>query len=460
MSLTERFAAGKAMRAQVPRASHSEFTPPPGRDPLALLQRQEELRVPELVPVRHARMLVSPFAYYRGAALPMAADLAATPTSGIIVQAVGDAHLSNFGIFGTPERNLVFDINDFDETLPGPWEWDVKRLAASLEVAGRENGYSRKDRRMIALSCVASYRESMHQFASMGNLDVWYAQPSAQDLRKELDPHLSKRQRSVVRSAIAKAQTRDSMQALRKLTHMIDGERHIISDPPLIVPLTELLPEALERVGFEAQVGQLIGKYRRSLPVERRVLLERYSFVEMARKVVGVGSVGTRCWIVLFTGRDDNDPLLLQVKQAPPSALEDFAGPPTQNNQGHRVVSGQRILQAAGDAFLGWLRAPTLDGGSEDFYVRQLRDWKYSFDIETMQPSGLLHYGRTCAWMLARGHARSGDRFAIAGYLGTSATFDRAVAEFAVAYADQNEHDHAALGEAVANGAMSTTQIG
>jgi len=460
LTAAERAETGKRLRAAVPREAHGEFSPPPGRDPVGLLLSQEQSRVPELVSVRHGRMLVSPFSYYRGAALPMAADLAGTLATGILVQACGDAHLSNFGLFGTPERNLVFDINDFDETLPGPWEWDVKRLAASLEVAGRENGYSREDRRMITRRCAARYRAAMREFAAMSNLEVWYAQPSADELRTRLKPLLSKRQKKVMARAVTKAQTRDSMQAVGKLTQLVDGRPRIIADPPLIVPQASLLPEDLEQAGFEAQLGQLIGKYRRSLPAERRILLEQYTYVDMARKVVGVGSVGTRCWIVLFTGRDQDDPLLLQVKEAPPSALSEFAGPAAQNNQGHRVVTGQRILQAAGDIFLGWLRAPGLDGGTYDFYVRQLRDWKYSFTIETMAPDDLLYYGQVCAWTLARGHARSGDRIAIAAYLGGSAAFDEAISEFASAYADQNECDYASLGEAVSAGRVTAAQVG
>ena len=460
LSADERAKTGRRLRTAVPREAHAEFSPPPDRpDPVALLERQAQSRVRELVPVRHGRMLVSPFSYYRGAALPMAADLAGTPTTGIIVQACGDAHLSNFGLFGTPERNLVFDINDFDETQPGPWEWDVKRLAASLEVAGRENGYSRKERRMIVRGCAARYREAMREFAGMKNLDVWYIHPSADDLRVRLAPLLSRRQKAVVAKAVTKAQARDSMQAVGKLSRMVNGEPRIIPDPPLIVPLSELLPEELERAGFEAQLDQLIGKYRRSLPAQRRILMEQYSYVDMARKVVGVGSVGTRCWIVLFTGRDQADPLLLQVKEAQQSVLTEYAGPAAQNNQGHRVVVGQRILQAASDIFLGWLRAPGLDGGSYDFYVRQLRDWKYSFAIETMVPDGLLYYGQTCAWTLARGHARSGDRVAIAAYLGGSAAFDEAIAEFAGAYADQNERDYAAMGEAVSTGKIVAARV-
>jgi uncharacterized protein (DUF2252 family) len=460
LTAAERAATGKLLRSSVPRESHAEFTPPPGRDPVGLLLSQTESRVPELVPVRHGRMLVSPFTYYRGAALPMAADLAGTPTTGLIVQACGDAHLSNFGLFGTPERNLVFDINDFDETLPGPWEWDVKRLAASLEVAGRENGYSPKDRRMITRGCAARYRAAMREFAAMKNLDMWYDQPSAEDMRARLKPLLSQRQKKVVAKAVTKAHTRDSMQATGKLTQLVNGQPRIIPDAPLIVPLAELLPEDLERAGFETQLDQLIGKYRRSLPTERRILLEKYTYVDMARKVVGVGSVGTRCWIVLFTGRDETDSLLLQVKEAPPSALSEFAGPAAQNNQGHRVVTGQRILQAAGDIFLGWLRVPGLDGGSHDFYVRQLRDWKYSFVIETMAPDGLLYYGQVCAWTLARGHARSGDRVAIAAYLGNSAAFDEALSEFASAYADQNERDYSGLREAVSAGRVTADPAG
>jgi hypothetical protein len=443
----------------VPRERHAEFEPGP-QDPVSLLEEQARSRVRELVPVRYARMLVSPFSYYRGAALPMAGDLAGTPVTGIVVQACGDAHLANFGLFGTPERNLVFDVNDFDETAPGPWEWDVKRLAASLEVAGRENGYSRKQRRMIVRGCVSRYRKAMREFAAMGTLDAWYVQPDARDLARQLGPLLSTRQKKVVTRAVAKAQTRDSMQAVGKLTRTVAGRPRIIPDPPLIVPLSELLPEELERTGFEDQLDRLIARYRRSLPAQRRILLEQYAYADMARKVVGVGSVGTRCWIVLFTGRDENDPLVLQVKEAQPSVLAEFAGPARQSNQGHRVVTGQRILQATGDIFLGWLRAPGLDGVSYDFYVRQLRDWKFSFATETMAPSGLLHYGQTCAWTLARGHARSGDRIAIAAYLGGSAAFDNAVTSFAASYADHNERCHAALGQAVADGRITAARIG
>ncbi len=460
LNAAERAQTGRQLRAAVPREAHAEFRPRPDRpDPVVLLEQQAQSRVRELVSVRYGRMLVSPFSYYRGAALPMAADLAGTPATGIIVQACGDAHLSNFGLFGTPERNLVFDINDFDETLPGPWEWDIKRLAASLEVAGRENGYSRRERRMIVRGCAARYREAMRDFAAMKNLDVWYVHPSAEDLRIRLEPLLSRRQKKVVAKAVAKAQTRDSMQAVGKLTRMVNGQPRIIPDPPLIVPLAELLPDELERAGFEAQLGQLIGKYRRSLPAQRRILLEQYTYMDMARKVVGVGSVGTRCWIVLFTGRDETDPLLLQVKEAQQSVLSEYAGPAAQNNQGHRVVVGQRVLQAASDIFLGWLRSTGLDGGNYDFYVRQLRDWKYSFATETMAPDGMLYYGQTCAWTLARGHARSGDRIAIAAYLGGSPAFDAAITEFASVYADQNERDYANLGKAVSAGKISAARV-
>ena len=458
LTAAQRAEAGRRLRVQVPRERQAEFSPPPGRpDPVALLARQAEPRVPELVPVRYGRMLVSPFSYYRGAALPMASDLAGTPATGIIVQACGDAHLSNFGLFGTPERNLIFDINDFDETLPGPWEWDIKRLAASLEVAARENGYSRKNRRMIVLGCAARYRTAMREFAQRGNLEVWYTQPTAGQLRDELK--LTMRQRKIVAKGIAKAQTKDSMQAVAKLTRMVNGQPRIIPDPPLVVPLAQLLTDELERAGFEAQLGQLITAYRRSLPAQRRILLEQYDYADMARKVVGVGSVGTRCWIVLLTGRDPDDPLFLQVKEAESSVLSEFAGPAAHHNQGRRVVVGQRILQASADIFLGWLRAPGLDGGTYDFYVRQLRDWKYSYTIETMAPRGMMLYGQTCAWTLARGHARSGDRIAIGSYLGAGPAFDNAIVEFAAAYADQNERDYAALGQAVATGRITAARV-
>jgi uncharacterized protein (DUF2252 family) len=459
LTTAERAARGKAARAQVPRASHAMFDPPSDRpDPIALLEEQAKSRVPDLVPVRWGRMLVSPFTFYRGAALPMASDLASTPVSGLPVQACGDAHLSNFGLFGSAERRLVFDVNDFDETLPGPWEWDVKRLAASLEVAARGNGFSGKQRREIVLAAVGQYRQAMRSFAGLTNLDIWYAHLDMNELRAQFDSQLQPRQRKYLDKGLAKARTRDSMQEVAKLTRMVDGRPRIISDPPLLVPIDELMTTDIDRASIEEFLTAMIAKYRRTLETDRRYLLEQYQYVDMARKVVGVGSVGTRCWIVLMLGRDDSDPLFLQVKEADASVLSRFVGASKYANQGQRVVAGQRLMQASSDIFLGWQHAAadaTLDEQPRDFYIRQLRDWKFSVEIENLVPSGLRIYGAICGWTLARAHARSGDRIAIAAYLGGSDVFDRAIAEFAAAYADQNERDYEALVNAVASGRIT-----
>ncbi len=456
----ERSARGKTARAEVPRASHAEFDPGPDRpDPVALLEEQGKTRLPELVPVRYGRMMVSPFTYYRGAALPMASDLATTPASGLAVQACGDAHLSNFGIFGSAERRLVFDVNDFDETLPGPWEWDVKRLAASLEVAARENGFADKERREIVTATVASYRQAMRNFAGMTNLDVWYAHADLDQLRAEFDSELKARQRKALDKGLAKARTRDSMQEVAKLTRMVDGQPRIISDPPLLVPADQLIPSDVDRAAFLKWITDLMGKYRRTLETDRRYLLEQYDYCDMARKVVGVGSVGTRCWIVLMLGRDESDPLFLQVKEAEASVLSRFLGASKYANQGQRVVAGQRLMQASSDIFLGWQHvADGMDGQEHDYYVRQLRDWKFSLDIATLVPRGMRMYGEICGWTLARAHARSGDRIAIGSYLGNSDVFDKAIAQFAAAYADQNEKDHQALVHAVKSGRLTAEQ--
>jgi uncharacterized protein (DUF2252 family) len=450
-------AKGKAARTAAPRSSHAAFHPGADRpDPVALLEEQAKTRVPELVPVRWGRMLVSPFTYYRGAALPMASDLARTPISGLAVQACGDAHLSNFGIFGSPERRLVFDVNDFDETLPGPWEWDVKRLAASLEVAGRDNGFTGKQRRDIVLAAVARYRLAMRTFAGMTHLEVWYTRADVEQARAELDAQLTARQRKTFDKGVAQARTRDSMQAVAKLTRVVDGRPRIRSDPPLLVPAAELIPDDADRGAFVAQLTGLIAGYRRTLETDRRYLLEQFEFCDMARKVVGVGSVGTRCWVVLMLGRDSGDPLFLQVKEAERSVLSRFVGASKHANQGQRVVAGQRLMQASSDIFLGWQRTEAgLDGRARDFYVRQLRDWKFSLDIPSMRPAGMRGYGELCGWTLARAHARSGDRIAIASYLGGSDVFDKAIAQFAVAYADQNERDYQALQDAAATGRIT-----
>ncbi len=450
----DRAARGKAARAAVPRESQETFDPGPGRaDPVALLERQARSRVPELVPIRYGRMLVSPFAYFRGAALPMASDLAATPCTGLIVQACGDAHLSNFGIFASPERKFLFDVNDFDETLPAPWEWDVKRLAASLEVAARGNGFSRRQRTKIVTSCVAYYRQAIRTFARMTDLDVWYARVDLDLVEQMFLPRMAAGSRRVLHKNLAKARTRDSMQAFAKLCGVVDGRTRIVADPPLVVPVSHLSAAERDRLGLEEQVDDLLAQYRRTLNGAHRVLFQRYELADMARKVVGVGSVGTQCWIFLFTARDGVDPLLLQVKEAQPSVLAEFAGPSRYDNQGQRVVEGQWLIQPVSDIFLGWQRtAPARDGTRHDFYVRQLRDWKYSLDVNAMQPPGMLIYGELCAWTLARSHARTGDSVAIAAYLGGSGVFDQAVARFAAAYADQNERDHAALAHAAATG--------
>ena len=454
MTPAERAARGKQARAVVPRESHAVFDPPPDRpDPISLLEEQAKSRVPELVPVRWGRMMVSPFTFYRGAALPMASDLARTPVSGLAVQACGDAHLSNFGIFGSAERLLVFDVNDFDETLPGPWEWDVKRLAASLEVAARGNGFPGKDRREIVAAAVARYRQAMRTFAGMTNLEVWYASVDMDELRAQFDSQLKERQRKKLDKGLAKARTRDSMQEVAKLTRVVDGRPRIISDPPLLVPIDELLPKQEDVASFESQLLGLIAKYRRTLETDRRFLLETFQYADLARKVVGVGSVGTRCWIVLMLGRDESDPLFLQVKEAQASVLSRFVRASKYANQGQRVVAGQRLMQASSDIFLGWERTEAgLDGQQRDFYLRQLRDWKYSIPIEALVVRGMRVYGEMCGWTLARAHACSGDRIAIAAYLGGSDVFDKAITQFAAAYADQNERDHQSLVDAVEAG--------
>jgi len=409
--------------------------------------------VPELVPIRYGRMSASPFSFYRGAAYVMASDLAATPRSGIRVQLCGDAHLANFGGFASAERQLLFDLNDFDETLPGPWEWDVKRLAASVAVACRENAVKAKRRTTIVREAVGQYREAIRQFATMNALDVWYARASIADVQRLARSYARRSQARRLDEKVAKGRRKDNARALAKLAVKGDGEPLIRADPPLIVPIADLVdgPGVL-RFGLDAQM--LLDSYRRSLSADRRRLLQRYRYADLARKVVGVGSVGTRCWVILLLGRDSGDALFLQAKEAPHSALERFAGRSEFANQGQRVVEGQRLMQAASDIFLGWLREPPgiEDLKLRDLYVRQLWDSKMSFDVATMRPSDLALYARLCAWTLARAHARSGDSIAIASYLGSSEVFDRAIATFAEAYADQNERDHAALLDAIATG--------
>jgi uncharacterized protein (DUF2252 family) len=446
----ERAAVGKAQRRVVRLADHAAVVAGSDRpDPITLLDEQCAERVPELIPIRYGRMMVSPFTFYRGAARVMSADLAATGSTGLIVQLCGDAHLSNFGVFGSPERRLVFDINDFDETLPGPFEWDVKRLVASLVIAAQDRGFTRKQWRAVAQGAAARYRTAMQQLAGMRDIDVWYSRLDATDIQNELAPRLDIKRQKKLGKGFARARTRDSMQAVSKLTKTEDGRRRIIADPPLIVPLRDMVPGS-EQQDVQERFQELIGEYRRTLDSDRRVLLARYHFVDMARKVVGVGSVGTRCWIVLLTGRDEADPLFLQIKEATTSVLAEFLGRSGYANQGQRVVSGQRLMQQASDIFLGWQRTAGIDGIQRDFYFRQLRDWKGSIPVEVLLPKGLQYYGELCAWSLARAHARSGDRIAISAYLGSSDTFDRALADFGEFYAALNAQDHRALADAVA----------
>ena len=450
----ERKARGKAARNEVPRERHAEFAPEVRLDPINLLQEQAASRVPELVPIRYGRMGVSPFTFYRGAALIMAGDLASTPTSGLPTQLCGDAHLSNFGMFGSPERHLVFDINDFDETANGPWEWDVKRLAASVEIAGRDLSFTDEERRTAVLTGVREYRTAMRSFAAMSNLEVWYAHLDMDEVATEIRAQVDPKRAKLLDKALAKTRTRDSLQVFTKLTEEVEGEPRIVSQPPLIVPLEELLKED-ERDAMEESLKAVLRSYRKTLETDRRHLLEQFRFVELARKVVGVGSVGTRAWIALMLGRDNTDPLFLQIKEAEASVLERFVGRSQYANHGQRVVAGQRLMQATSDIFLGWDRITGIDGQQRDFYFRQLRDWKGSVEIDTLKPEGLAIYARLCGWTLARAHARSGDRIAIAAYLGKSAVFDEAIATFSATYADQNERDYQALQAAVESGRIA-----
>lgn len=447
----QRIETGREARRAVPIADLAECASAGDRDAVDLLAQQAATRIPQLVSVRYGRMTSSAFAFYRGAALVMADDLARTPNSGLHTQLCGDAHLSNFGIFATPERNLAFDINDFDETYPGPFEWDVKRLVASLAVAARDNGFGRKQCARITRACAAEYRETMLAQAERGNLAVWYShiEPSTElvDLRDELDTSMKKRTRKL----IEKSWHRDSVQALAKLTEVVDGERRIISAPPLIVPVEEIFAD-LDIGRIYEDLHERIRSYRATLQWDRRVLLEKFEFVQAARKVVGVGSVGTRAWIILMRGVDDDDPLFLQAKEAQPSVLSGYVDGPTFANEGERVVNGQRLMQAASDIFLGWQKGAGADGVVRDFYVRQLRDGKASAVVEAMTPTGMTLYGRLCGRVLGYAHARAGDRIAIAAYLGSDTEFDDAMAEFADAYARRSEGDYRALLEAVEQG--------
>jgi uncharacterized protein (DUF2252 family) len=459
-SVAERAERGKQARAKTPRTLHAAWDPPAGRpDPVAILEEQAKSRVPELVPIRYGRMLTSPFAFYRGSAAVMASDLATTPTSGLRAQLCGDAHLSNFGAFAAPDRRLVFDLNDFDETLPGPWEWDVKRLAASFAIGGRERGFGAKQRRSIVSGAVASYRQAMREFASMRNIDVWYARIDLESALQELEQSAPRKDVKRAKRNLAKAQTKDSLKAFARLTREVDGEPRIVSDPPLIVPIEELAGDGVSRAAIEAPIKGLIGAYRQTLSNDRRHLLDGYRYVDLARKVVGVGSVGTRAWIVLLVGRDDQDPLFLQVKEAEASVLEPFVGKSRYRNHGARVVQGQWLMQAASDILLGWLPAEGIDGKKRHFYVRQLWDWKRSAEVESFSPQAMGIYGEICGWTLARAHARSGDAIAIGSYLGSGDKFDQAIAEFSELYADQAERDYAALANAVKKGRVAAETV-
>jgi uncharacterized protein (DUF2252 family) len=416
-----------------------------------ILAAQDTTRVPELVPIRYGRMLASAFTFYRGAAAIMASDLARTPTSGLGVQLCGDAHLSNFGAFAAPDRQLVFDCNDFDETLPGPFEWDVKRLCASLAIAGRDRGFNDAQRRSAVVAAADEYRRAMREFAAMRDLDVWYARLDIREVFARWSSKMRKRGRRAVTRAIAKAERKDSLRAFAKLTHSVNGNVRIVSDPPLITPIDEFAGGR----DTEDALNGILHAYRDTLDGSHRRLAERYSYVHAARKVVGVGSVGTRAWIILLLGRDADDPLFLQAKEAEASVLEPYAGSSRFKHHGRRVVEGQRLMQAASDIFLGWVSASGIDGQRRDFYVRQLWDRKGSTDVALLDPPELATYGRMCGWTLARAHARSGNRIAIAAYLGKASVFDDALADFAECYADQNERDYEATVGAVSDGRLA-----
>ena len=449
---TERTARGRAARQETPRSSHAVWEPWPERpDPLDVLEEQAANRMADLVPIRYGRMSASAFAFFRGSAAIMASDLAATPRSGLKAQVCGDAHLVNFGIFAAPDRTLVFDINDFDETLPGPWEWDLKRLAASVEVAMRDRGFDATARRGAVLAGVRSYREAMAEFAQLKNLDLWYARFDAQKLLAIAKTQVSAKDTRLLAKSLRKAESKNNLRALEKLTVMVDGEPRIVSRPPLVVPASELL-NAEELGRFTDTIHSFLRNYIASLPDDRRHLIEQYEFKQIARKVVGVGSVGMRSWIVLTLGRDAADPLFLQLKQAEASVLERFVGRSRYRNHGRRVVEGQRFMQAASDTLLGWYRVLAFDGLWHDFYVRQLWDGKSSLDPALIPVEGFGPYAAACSYVLARAHARSGDRIAIAGYLGTGEVFDNAIADFASLYADQNERDFETLTAAIKSG--------
>jgi uncharacterized protein (DUF2252 family) len=448
----EREAVGKAARAKTPRSRHAFWEARTDRpDPVDTLERQDATRVPELVPIRHGRMLASAFSFYRGGAAIMAADLAATPSSELRVQLCGDAHLSNFGGFAAPDRQLIFDINDFDETHPGPFEWDLKRLIASFSIAARELGFKASEGRSAAGAAAREYREEMRRLASMRTIDVWYERLNVQAL-EQYRSQVSHSQAKNFDKTVAKAERKNSLRAFDRLTKSENGEIRIVSDPPLIVPIDQFL--GVDPAVVEQRLMEVFAAYKRTLDRNVRHLIDGYRYVDAAHKVVGVGSVGTRAWILLLLGRDSQDPLFLQAKEAQSSVLEPYTGASQFKQQGRRVVEGQRLTQAASDIFLGWVTSEGPDGKDRDFYVRQLWDGKGSAQVETMTPKTMALYARLCGWTLARAHARSGDRIAIAAYLGKGDVFDRAIGDFAEAYADQNERDYKEFASAVKGGRL------
>ncbi|MGW5239509.1 DUF2252 domain-containing protein [Monashia sp. NPDC004114] len=475
LSVDERRALGKEARERAPLEDHAGWRPPAGRpDPVALLEAQNTTREPDLVPVRHGRMMASAFTFYRGSAAIMASDLATTPTAGLRVQLCGDAHLSNFGVYASPERQLLFDLNDFDETLPGPFEFDVKRLAASFAIACRNNGFSPVDVRDVCLIVGQSYRTAMAEFAGQDTLDVWYSRLSEDDLRRGmadarralLDTTKAKGESGDFKvtgasikqgeATLRKARSRTNLQALSKLTEVVDGRQRIVSQPPVLIPMRELEKYYdLDFADIEDVIRQFFERYRATLSLSRRQLLNRYTIVDVARKVVGVGSVGTRAFVALLEGRDERDPLFLQVKEATRSVLEAHLPRSQFADAGERVVQGQQLLQSASDIFLGWSAGIETD---RFYYWRQLRDMKGSASVETMIPAGMGYYARICGWTLARAHARSGDPVAIAAYLGSKRRFDKALAEFAEEYADQNDRDYAAFLHAISSGRIEARQ--
>lgn len=458
-SPSARKALGKDARAAAPRSSHGEWHPVADRpDPVQVLLDQAVGRVPELLPLRYGRMLVSPFSFFRGAAAIMAGDLAGTPSSGLSVQLCGDAHLSNFGTFSSPERELVFDISDFDETLPGPWEWDVKRLAASVAIAGRDREFKGGEIASAVLQTVAAYREAMSSFARQGNLDVWYAQLDVDEISRLFSEGVDVKRMKTLERELEKARLNTSVKALGKLTETVDGRVRFLHKPPLLVP-AEDLPSESNRDDAERHLRRLLGAYRDTLPANRRALLDGYRYVGVARKVVGVGSVGMRVWVILLYGRDARDPLLLQAKEATASVLEKHLDPPTSGGHAERVVEGQKLMQQASDIFLGYSAASAGWRDREpEYYVRQAADGKGAIDVSLLLASGLAAYGRLCGWTLARAHARDGDRIAISGYLGKADAFDRAIARFAERYADQNDADYKALKHAVRDGRVTAAK--